>query len=238
LFRNVEDFEESEGMFIGHFAVGFASKRYAPQTSLGTLIAAAVLLDLLWPMFILLGLEQVRIASGDTAFTPLEFVSYPISHSLATAVGWATLFALLYYVFRHYGRGAVLVWIAVVSHWVFDFVSHRADMPLYPNGPRVGLGLWNSILGTMLVEASMFAVTIWMYVRVTRANDRIGKWGLWSFVLAVGILYVANIFSPPPPGVKPMVITAIILSWLIIFWAWWLDRHRQVRMLSSNLSLK
>jgi hypothetical protein len=216
-------------MFIGHFAVGFASKRYAPQTSLGTLIAAAVLLDLLWPIFVLLGWEQVKIAPGDTAFTPLEFVSYPISHSLATAIGWATLFALVYFVFRRYARGAALIWITVVSHWVLDFVSHRADMPLYPNGPRLGLGLWNSILATVLVEASMFAVAIWIYVRVTRANDRIGKWGLWSFVMAVGLLYFANIFTPPPPGVKPMAIAAIVLSWLIIFWAWWLDRHREVR---------
>ena len=225
-------------MFIGHFAVGFASKRYARQTSLGTLIAAAVLLDLLWPIFVLLGWEQVRIAPSDTAFTPLEFVSYPISHSLAATIPWATLFGLLYYVFSRYARGAALVWIAVVSHWVLDFVSHRADMPLYPKGPRLGLGLWNSISATVLVEASMFAVAIWIYVRVTRAKDRIGKWGLWSFVAAVGLLYVANIFSPPPPGVKPMVIAAIVLSWLIIFWAWWLDRHREVRRLSPGSSLK
>jgi hypothetical protein len=78
-------------MFIGHFAVGLASKRYAPQTSLGTLIAAAVLLDLLWPAFVLMGWEQVRIDPGNTAFTPLDFVSYPISHSLVGALGWATL---------------------------------------------------------------------------------------------------------------------------------------------------
>ncbi|HUS09024.1 MAG TPA: hypothetical protein VMZ30_01070 [Pyrinomonadaceae bacterium] len=220
-------------MFIGHFAVGFASKRYAPQTSLGTLIAAAVLLDLLWPIFVLLGWEQVQITAGDTAFTPLQFVSYPISHSLAAAIGWATLLTLPYYIFRRYARGAALIWIAVVSHWVLDFITHRADLPLYPNGLRVGLGLWNSVLATVLLEASIFAVTIWIYVRVTRANDRVGRWGLWSFVVAVSTLYVANIFSPPPPGVKPMAIAAIVLSWLLIFWAWWLDRHRQVRSLGK-----
>ncbi len=93
-----------------HFAVGFASKRLAPQTSLGTLIAAAVLLDLLWPVFVLLGWEQVRIEPGNTAFTPLNFVSYPISHSLVGAIGWATLFALLYYAFTRYRSGSVLIW--------------------------------------------------------------------------------------------------------------------------------
>jgi membrane-bound metal-dependent hydrolase YbcI (DUF457 family) len=105
--------------------VGFASKRLAPQTSLGTLIAAAILLDLLWPVFVLMGWEQVQIDPGNTAFTPLNFVSYPISHSLVGAIGWATLFALLYYFVKHYRAGAVLIWIGVVSHWVLDFVVHR-----------------------------------------------------------------------------------------------------------------
>jgi hypothetical protein len=216
-------------MFIGHFAVGLASKRYAPQTSLGTLIAAAVLLDLLWPGFVLLGWEQVRIDPGNTAFTPLDFVSYPISHSLVGAFGWATLFGLLYYIFRRYLVGAAVIWIGVVSHWVLDFVTHRPDMPLYPGGPRLGLGLWNSIWATVLVEGLIFAVGVWIYVRVTRARDRIGKWGLWSFIVGLVVFYVANILSPPPPSVKPMVIAAIPFTWLLVLWGGWADRHREVR---------
>jgi membrane-bound metal-dependent hydrolase YbcI (DUF457 family) len=94
----------------------------------------------------------VRIEPGNTAFTPLNFISYPISHSLLAAIGWATLFALLYYAVKRYRAGAVLIWIGVVSHWVLDFVVHRPDLPLYPGGPRLGLGLWNSILATVIVE--------------------------------------------------------------------------------------
>lgn len=216
-------------MFIGHFAVGFASKRYAPKTSLGILIAAALLLDLLWPVFVLLGWEQVRIAPGITRFTPLDLVSYPISHSLVAAAGWATLFAIAYFSFTRYRRGAVLVWIGVISHWILDFVVHRPDLPLYPGGPRVGLGLWNSILGTVMVEALMFAAGIWIYLRVTRARDRVGSWGLWSFVVGLAAFYVANILSPPPPSVKAMVIAAIPLTWLVVWWAWWVDRHRETK---------
>ena len=213
-------------MFIGHFAVGFASKRLAPQTSLGTLIGAAVLLDLLWPVFVLLGWEQVRIEPGNTAFTPLNFISYPISHSLLAAIGWATLFALLYYAVKRYRAGAVLIWIGVVSHWVLDFVVHRPDLPLYPGGPRLGLGLWNSILATVIVEGLMYAAGVWIYLRVTRAKDGIGKWCLWAFIVVVAALYVANIFSPPPPSVKTMVIVAIPFTWLLILWVWWVDRQR------------
>lgn len=216
-------------MFIGHLAVGFASKRFAPKTSLGTLIAAAVLPDLLWPVFVLMGWEQVRIEPGNTAFTPLNFVSYPISHSLVAAIGWATLFAMLYYVFSRYRAGAVLIWVGVVSHWVLDWITHRPDMPLYPGGPRLGLGLWNSVAATVIVEGLIYAAGVWIYVRVTRAKDRVGRWGLWAYVVVVALLYVANILNPPPTSVKLMVIVAIPFTWLLILWAWWCDRHRETR---------
>ena len=63
-------------MFVGHIGVALAAKRVAPRTSLGTLFAAAVLLDLVWPILLLAGVEVVRIDPGNTAFTPLEFVHY------------------------------------------------------------------------------------------------------------------------------------------------------------------
>ena len=216
-------------MFIGHYAVALALKRFAPRTSLGALIAAASLLDLLWPIFILLGWEQVRIEPGNTAFTPLDFISYPISHSLVAACGWATLFALLYYLVTRYGRGALLIWVGVVSHWVLDWISHRPDMPLYPNGPRFGLGLWNSVTATVIVEGVMFAIGVWIYLRVTRAKDGIGKWGLLAFMATVCAVYAANIFSPPPPSVRLLGIGALALSSILILWAWWADRHREAR---------
>src|SRR4029077_7128000 len=123
-------------MFIGHFAVGLASKRFAPRTNAATLIAAAIFLDILWPIFVLLGWEQVRIDPGNTPFTPLEFVSYPWSHSLLMSLLWATAFALIYYAATRYRAGSVAVWIGVNSHWILDWISHAPDMPLYPGGPR------------------------------------------------------------------------------------------------------
>jgi hypothetical protein len=176
-----------------------------------------------------MGWERAGIDPGNTAFTPLDFVSYPISHSLVAAAGWATLFAVIYYVVTHYQKGAVLVWFGVISHWVLDFVVHRPDLPLYPGGPRLGLGLWNSIVATVIVEGLMYAAGIWIYLRVTRANDRTGKWGLVAFIIVVAGTYVATIFSPPPPSVNALVITAIPLMWLLVFWAWWFDRHRATR---------
>ena len=152
-------------MFIGHYAVGFAAKRFAPRTSLALLMAATTLLDLLWPIFILTGLEEVRIEPGHTRFTPLDFVSYPISHGLVAAVAWATLFAVFYQIFARYSRGAVAIWIGVISHWFLDVATHRPDLPLYAGGPRFGLGLWNHPRATIIVEGSMYVVGVWLYLR-------------------------------------------------------------------------
>ena len=59
-------------MFIGHFAVAFSAKKFAPRSSLAVLIAAALFSDMLWPVFLLLGWERARIDPGNTRFTPLD----------------------------------------------------------------------------------------------------------------------------------------------------------------------
>src|SRR5438270_704934 len=130
-------------MFIGHYAVGLASKEFAPRTSMGALIAAPILLDLLWPIFLLLGWEHVSIAPNNNPFLRLQFDSYPISHGLVAVLGWATLYASVYFGFTRYIAGSIVIWIGVVSHWVMDFIVHRADLPLDARSRLVGLGVWN-----------------------------------------------------------------------------------------------
>jgi membrane-bound metal-dependent hydrolase YbcI (DUF457 family) len=214
-------------MFIGHFAVGFAAKRFAPRSSEAVLLAAPLLADMLWPVFLLLGWEQVRIDPGNTRFTPFDFVSYPWSHSLLMLCVWATAFGAIYYAITRYWTGAVAIWIGVVSHWVLDWVTHRPDMPLYPGGPHYGLGVWNSIAGTMVVEILMFAVGVWMYVRATRAKDRIGRYALAAYVGLLLVIYAGNGFGPAPDSVTEVAWAAIALPVVFLPWAWWFDRHRK-----------
>jgi len=139
-------------MFIGHFGVGFGLKRMAPRTSLATLMAAVAWADILWTAFLLLGWEHVRISIGDTKWTALDLYDYPWSHSLLMMVVWGTVLALAYRAWRTDAAGAWAVGIGVVSHWALDWITHRADMPLYPGGPKFGLGLWDSIAGTIVAE--------------------------------------------------------------------------------------
>jgi hypothetical protein len=217
-------------MFIGHFAIGFASKKAAPKASLGALIAAPIFLDMLWPIFLLLGWEQVRIHPGDTKFTPLEFVSYPISHSMVTAIGWSILFAAIYWTARKYKRGAIVVAIGVFSHWILDVISHRPDMPIAPGmNLKVGLSLWNSVAATCVVEATMFVLGLWIYSAMTQPRDRIGRFGYLAYVVFLAIMYVANIFSPPPPSVHTLAVFSLLL-WLFPVWAAWFDAHRSVAL--------
>jgi hypothetical protein len=213
-------------MFIGHFAVGFAAKRLAPRTSLGLLIGAAEALDLLWPILVLTGSERVRIAPGDTAFTPLAFDYYPWSHSLLMAVLWGGLAALAYWLWRRYRAGALVLGATVISHWVLDALTHRPDLPLYPGGGvKVGLDLWSSVPATLAVEIAMFAFGVWLYAKLTRAAGRVGLWGFWAFVVFLAVVYATNLAGSPPPSAQAVAGAGLAL-WLLPVWAWWFDSHR------------
>ena len=189
-------------MFIGHFGVAFAAKRAAPRLSLGTAFLAAQFLDLLWPSFLLLGMESVRIAPGATAVTPLVFDHYPISHSLLGAAGWGLALGVIYVLMRGSAARAVLVGALVVSHWVLDAVVHVPDLPLMPGGDTmVGLGLWQSKAATLAVEIPIFAAGIWLYMKSTRAVDKVGLYGFAALVAFLAVIHTGNLFGPPPPGV-------------------------------------
>ena len=213
-------------MFIGHFGVALAAKKVAPRTSLGTLVMAAQFLDLLWPLFLLLGVERVIIAPGSTAVTPLDFISYPLSHSLLACLGWACLFAGIYKLVKRDTRGAVCLWFVVTSHWVLDALSHRPDLPLYPGSSTyVGLSLWNSRLWTILVEGAIFVLGARIYARSTHARDRTGSYAPRSFIAVLLLFYFLNIFGPPPPSENAIAFSGLGL-WLFVIWAYWIDRHR------------
>lgn len=216
-------------MFLGHIAVGFASKRWAPRTSLALLIAAPLFADLLWPFFLLFGIEHVRIDPGNTRYTPLDLYDFPWSHSLLALIFWACIFAGLYAGITRYRAGTIALWIGVVSHWVLDWITHRPDMPLYPGSHRYGLGLWNSIGGTMAVELVMFAVGIWLYSRATRALDRIGRYALPAFIVVLTKVYLSGPLGGPPPSVRALIWGGITAEFVILAWVWWFDRHRVLR---------
>ncbi len=213
-------------MFIGHFGVAFGAKPASPRVSLGTVFMAVQFVDLLWPTFLVLGLERVAIDPGNTVVTPLNFISYPLSHSLLMVLVWGLLFGAVHWLRRRDMRSAVVLGLCVLSHWVLDLLTHRPDLPLYPGSSTfVGLGLWNSLAGTLVVECALFAGGIFLYLRATKASNRVGSIGLWTLIGFLVISYATNLFGPPPPSVEAIK-WAGHLQWLMVAWAYWVDRNR------------
>jgi FtsH-binding integral membrane protein len=211
-------------MFIGHFALAFGAKRAAPSVSLGMLFLACQFADLLWPTLVLLGLEQVEVDPGNTAFTPLHFVSYPYSHSLVMLLVWSVLIGATYQVVRHATlKAALVVSTLVFSHFVLDVITHRPDMPITISGStKVGLGLWNAPVATIIIESVMFIAGVTLYATTRQRQDKKAGTALWVLVGVLVAIYFASAFGPPPPSATAVVISAELL-WLFVAWAYWID---------------
>jgi membrane-bound metal-dependent hydrolase YbcI (DUF457 family) len=187
-------------MFIGHFGPGLAVKKVAPQLSLGTLVFASMFIDLLWPIFILFGFEWVEVDPGNTIVTPLNFVHYPLSHSLLGVIIWALLFGGIYFFIKKNVKNALLLGALVVGHWILDLFTHRPDLPLLPwSETKVGFGLWNSLWGTIVVEGLIFIGGAYLYIHSTRALNRKGSYGLWLFLGFLIVIY--RRFIRPPTAI-------------------------------------
>ncbi len=220
-------------MFLGHFGVAFAAKRAAPEVSVGTAILAAQFLDALWPVLVILGVERVAVVPGITRMSPLDFTDYPWSHSLAMMLAWAALFAGAYWIVRRRAVAALCLAALVASHWLLDWIVHRPDLPLYPGDEsRHGLGVWNSVAGSLALESALFAAGVYLYVRSTRARDRIGVVAWWALVAFLAAAYAASVLGPPPPSPEAVAYSALV-GYAIVAWGWWVDRHRDPRSVSA-----
>lgn len=200
-------------MFLGHFAVALAASRREKDLRLGTSFLAAQWPDAIWPAFLLAGVERVSIVPGDTAFTPLRFDHYPWSHSLLAVAAWAALFAGVVFARTRSRLAAALAAALVASHWVLDVASHRPDVPVGLDGPMLGLGLWNSVAATVIVETAIFAGAVAYYAR-GRATGK----GFWALIALLAVIYVANVAGPPPPSVTAIAVSSVVLIPVLWFW--------------------
>jgi membrane-bound metal-dependent hydrolase YbcI (DUF457 family) len=215
-------------MFLGHAGAALAARRGAPGAPLALLLGAAYLLDLLWPIFLLLGWEQVRIVPGITAMSPLDFVSYPISHSLVTAIAWGALLAIVVQTITRNGQIAAWSFAMVVSHWVIDLLVHRRDLPLWPGGHKMGFGLWNVPAVAIALEVGLLVWGLWLYLKATRPRGFAGHLSLWSLVVVLAALYFWSQTGPPPPDQETLARYALV-GWVFIPWCMWIDRTREDR---------
>jgi hypothetical protein len=222
-------------MFIGHYAASFAAKRAAPRLSLALLFLAAQALDLLFGVFVLAGVEKLRIVPGFTEVNAYDLYHMPYSHSLVASLGWSVTIALSFVAVVSYGggdqagrtRAAVLVGAAVFSHFVLDVPMHTPDLPLLgAASPKIGLGLWNHRTLAVAFELAVVLGGLWLYASATRAKDRRGTWAFGAFAVALIALTVATPFLPPPPGVAAFAVQALVAYLALALAAWAIDRKR------------
>lgn len=219
-------------MLVGHYGVGLAAKRFAPQTSVGTLVLAALFADLLGWALVVTGIEHFAIKPGITVTNPLDLYDYPISHSLATDAVWGALLAAGYYLVRKYWRGSMLIFAAALSHWFLDFVAHRADLPLAPGIHKYyGLGLYNSRVGMIGVEGLIWLSGIVIYLRATRSKRRLGTYVFWIGAALLTWIWLVSLRGLPPPGtIVQAGVSSLVFMFVTIAWAYWVDHLRGSRL--------
>jgi hypothetical protein len=213
-------------MFIGHFGVGFAGKKFDKSVSLGTYFMAAQWIDLIWPILLLLGVEKVEIEPGISAVTPLDFIYYPFTHSLLAAIIWGVLFGLVYFLIKKKLKTAIILGALVVSHWFLDLLVHIPDLSLIPGlDLKVGLGLWNNFIATLIVEGLIFIGGIYLYLKTTKPKNKTGNFTVWGLIIFLTLIYIGNLFGPPPDSVQAIAVVGNA-QWLIILLGYWIDRNR------------
>lgn len=219
-------------MFIGHYGVALAAKRVDKNIPLGLLFFATQYVDILFFLLILTGIETMSIVPGITASNPLDFTYYPYSHSLTASLLWAGLFFVVFKITpsksgSRNNRIALVVAAIVLSHFFLDLIVHRPDLPLLgDNSYKLGLGLWNYIIISSLIEILIFVAGLWLYLKSTKGISFGGKYGMIIFAVFSVIMQMASLFMPPPPDIKGFAIFGLVYQLLMIGVVSWLDKKR------------
>jgi membrane-bound metal-dependent hydrolase YbcI (DUF457 family) len=216
-------------MFVGHYAASLALKRFEKRASLGVLFLAVQLVDIVFFPLVLLGIERLNIVENFTQSTHFELEYMPYTHSLVAFLIWAGLaYALFRWVIVKSNAVAIVVALAVMSHWLLDVVVHTPDMPLWSDASlKLGLGLWNNAVATYLLEAALLIAGLWLYLRATSASSRTGKYGMGVFVIVLLLVNIVNIFGPLQGDSKVVLAVTAVASYLLFAAvAFWLDAKR------------
>lgn len=217
-------------MFVGHYASSFLLKKVNRRVPLWLLFLAAQLVDILWAVFILLGIEKVRIVPGFTASNPLDLYYMPYTHSLVASVGWATVVWMVYRWGKQRWDWPGPPWIlgaAVLSHWFLDLIVHVPDLPIYGVSHKVGFGLWQNMPLAMSVETLVLMVPLVLFARGTYARPYL------IFGVALCVMNLGNTLLPLPPSSNTMAALGLAGYLGLAFAAYWVE-HRARRAPSRS----
>ena len=222
-------------MFVGHYGVALGAKHASPRLSLGLLFLAVQFLDVLFAVFLLLGIEKMRIVHGFTAYNPYDLYWMPYTHSLVGALAWSALAGTVCWAAarrlepRERRVASLVLGAAVFSHFVLDVPMHTPDLPLWPGpeAPKMGLGLWNHRYAAVLAELAVLAVGAWIYLRGTRPRSRVARIGTVAFFVVLVVTALATQFQPDPSGPRAFAVFALVAYAVFAIGAALVDRVRR-----------
>jgi hypothetical protein len=219
-------------LFVGHYSVSFAAKTAEKRIPLWLLFIAVQFIDVLWSIFVLLGIEKVRIVPGITASNALDLYYMPYTHSLLGVLCWSALAYVVCQIvpsLRGVRTGLILA-AAVFSHWILDLIVHRPDLAFYDSVGKMGFGLWNYRGAAFALEmAVLFGGAAMFY------GTAVHKIRLAGFVILLAALQIfGTFFFPPPPSDHAAAITALVSYVVLALIAWWVDRGAPSQALSST----
>lgn len=216
-------------MFVGHYGISLAAKGLNRSIPLWVLFVAVQLVDVLWAVFVLAGIEKVRIAPGITATNPLDLYYMPYTHSLVGSLFWAVAAVIVYRSLARQPRAwsaGVIVGVAVFSHWVLDLMVHRPDLSLYDSVFKMGFELWNYPAVAFVLEVVFLFGGMLLYFRATKPLNVAGRFGMVIFGLIMLGVQAYVFFGPPPTSDRAIALTALGSYFLFAGVAHWLDGKR------------
>ncbi|RHX83692.1 hypothetical protein [Leptospira stimsonii] len=221
-------------MFIGHYSVAFVLKKTVPKTPFWSLLVGVQFVDFLFMIFIMLGIEHMRLVPGFTASNPFDLYFMPFTHSLVAGIVWSLLVFIGFYFYKksedtsYQWKIALAVAFSVLSHYILDLPVHTPDLPVFKDsGTKLGFGLWNNLWLTVGIEASLTVVSFAYYFRGSRSGE--GFLGRWGMLLLAGFFLVfilINPFAPIPANIYLFATQALVLYTLIAYCAHKMDAKR------------
>lgn len=216
-------------MFAGHVGAGLAIARAERRANVGVFVAAALLLDLVLWVLVLLGWESVAIPAHFVSTHQPDFV-FPYSHGLVAGLAWSAIaavaaFALWARTPAARWRVAALVAAAVFSHWLLDALVHQPELPLVgAASAKVGLALWQSMPVALAVETAILVVGLLVFIpgsRLTRGKAL----ALTALTLLIlGFTVAGMTIAPAPPSAFAMASSSLATLVVVCALACWLGR--------------
>ena len=210
-------------MFIGHYGLAYAARGSEKRLPLWVYFVAVQWVDVVWTILIWFGIERVHIQPGANPSNPFVFDYYPYTHSLAAGIGWAALAYVVYRILtKRHGplRPGGYLALAVLSHWFLDFLVHEPDLPLFDESRKVGLGLWNHPMIELAVELLLLtAGAVYYFTKCHELSNRrrVAIVALCVFMVAMQLV---SAFGPPPPSVRVMAASGLVLYLLFALGAY------------------